>query len=70
MNGGDKYFVGTNVLLYGYDISSESKQQRARTWMDWLWGNAAAHVSRQVLQSSTITRCTSWACRPMTRGQP
>lgn len=50
MNGGDKYFVDTNVLLYAYDISSKSKQRHAKSWMEWLWDNATAHVSWQVLQ--------------------
>ncbi|MBZ5607978.1 MAG: PIN domain-containing protein [Acidobacteriia bacterium] len=47
---GDRFFVDTNVLLYTYDISNEAKRKRARLWMDWLWQNAAAHVSWQVLQ--------------------
>lgn len=50
MNGGDKYFVDTNVLLYRYDISSKTKQRRARIWIDWLWESAAGQVSWQVLQ--------------------
>jgi predicted nucleic acid-binding protein len=49
-DGGDKYFIDTNVLLYAYDISSEQKRRHARNWMDWLWGNTSAHVSWQVLQ--------------------
>src|SRR5579863_4953015 len=49
-DGGDKYFVDTNVLLYAYDISSHQKRRHARKWMDWLWQNAAGHVSWQVLQ--------------------
>jgi predicted nucleic acid-binding protein len=47
---GDNYFVDTNVLLYTYDVSDKEKRRRARSWMDWLWQNAAAHVSWQVLQ--------------------
>ena len=50
MNDGDKYFVDTNVLLYAYDTSSKSKQRHAKSWMVWLWDNATAHVSWQVLQ--------------------
>lgn len=50
MNGVDRFFVDTNVLLYTYDISEEKKQKHARTWVDWLWENSAAYVSWQVLQ--------------------
>jgi len=35
-DGGDKYFVDTNVLLYAYDISSDQKRRHARQWMDCL----------------------------------
>jgi predicted nucleic acid-binding protein len=37
-------------LLYAYDVSDEAKRERARSWMDWLWQSAAAHISWQVLQ--------------------
>lgn len=49
MNG-DRYFVDTNVLMYAYDVSDQNKRRHALSWMDWLWQNAAAHVSWQVLQ--------------------
>jgi predicted nucleic acid-binding protein len=49
MNG-DRYFVDTNVLLYTYDVRDKAKRKHARLWMEWLWQNAVAHVSWQVLQ--------------------
>ena len=50
MNGGDKYFVDSNVLLYAHDARNKQKQLRAESWLDWIWQNALAHVSWQVLQ--------------------
>jgi len=50
MNGEDKYFVDTNVLLYAYDRSSEDKRNRARAWLDCLWRTTSGYLSWQVLQ--------------------
>jgi len=50
MNGGTRFFVDTNVLLYAFDTRDTDKQKRARLWIDWLWQSASAYVSWQVLQ--------------------
>ncbi|HTS51449.1 MAG TPA: PIN domain-containing protein [Bryobacteraceae bacterium] len=50
MNGGDKYFVDSNLLLYAHDARNKQKQLRAEAWLDWIWQNALANVSWQVLQ--------------------
>jgi len=46
----DRFFVDTNVLLYSFDSRDLIKRQRARSWVDWLWQNAAGYLSWQVLQ--------------------
>ena len=50
MNGADRYFVDSNVLLYAHDARNKQKQQRAELWLDWLWQHAVTHISWQVLQ--------------------
>ncbi len=50
MNGADRFFVDSNVLLYAHDARNQEKQHRAEVWIDWLWQNAAGNVSWQVLQ--------------------
>ena len=50
MNGDDRCFVDSNVLLYAHDSRNQQKQRRAEAWLDWLWQNAFAPVSWQVLQ--------------------
>ena len=50
MNGADRYFVDTNVILYTYDTKSADKRDRAEVWLQWLWDNTALSVSWQVLQ--------------------
>ena len=49
MNG-DRFFVDTNVLLYSFDEKDKRKRERSRVWMEWLWQNASAQISWQVLQ--------------------
>ncbi len=50
MNGDDKYFVDSNVLLCAHDARNQLKQHQAESWLEWLWQHAAPHVSWQVLQ--------------------
>lgn len=50
MNGDDKYFVDSNVLLYAHDARNQHKQREAESWLEWLWQHADPHVSWQVLQ--------------------
>lgn len=50
MNGDDKYFVDSNVLLYAHDSRNQQKQRNAESWLEWLWQHATPHVSWQVLQ--------------------
>ncbi|HYK16605.1 MAG TPA: PIN domain-containing protein [Bryobacteraceae bacterium] len=50
MNGDDRYFVDSDVLLYAHDTRNEQKQRHAEAWLDWLWQSAVPHVSWQVLE--------------------
>jgi predicted nucleic acid-binding protein len=49
MNG-DRYFVGTNVILYAYDAANPTKSAQAELWLRWLWENSSGALSWQVLQ--------------------
>jgi len=45
----ERFFVDTNVLLYGADPRDPAKQRRAQLWLDALWEHGAGIVSWQVL---------------------
>lgn len=49
MNGGEPFFVDTNVLVYGFDEADPAKQQAARDWLDLLWSSGSGRLSWQVL---------------------
>lgn len=49
MNGGERFFVDTNVLLYSVDPSDPSKRAAAKSWMSALWQRGAGSLSWQVL---------------------
>jgi len=53
----DPVFVDTNVLVYARDTAHPRKQERAATWMTYLWRNRAGRLSYQVLQEfyTTVT---------------
>jgi predicted nucleic acid-binding protein len=44
-----RYFVDTNLLLYGLDEDAPLKATRAVDWLNYLWHTDAARVSWQVL---------------------
>jgi predicted nucleic acid-binding protein len=49
MQGGERYFVDTNVILYSLDPADPAKQQMARGWMDALWQKGTGRISWQIL---------------------
>jgi predicted nucleic acid-binding protein len=49
MPAGERFFVDTNVLLYGSDSLDPTKQRRAQSWLNALWENGAGVLSWQVL---------------------
>jgi len=48
-------FVDTTVLLYARDAAHPRKQERAASWMDYLWHHRKGRLSYQVLQEFYIT---------------
>jgi predicted nucleic acid-binding protein len=42
-------FVDANVLIYARDPGERSKQQRAQTWLAYLWREGLGRTSTQVL---------------------
>ncbi len=50
-----KFFVDTNVLVYGRDTSEANKQARALVWMTALWERLTGRLSFQVLQEFYVT---------------
>ena len=63
---GDRVFIDTNVLVYGYDTSAGAKHQKARKILADLWGSGLGVVSTQVLQEFfvTVTRKLPKAMEP------
>ena len=49
MNGGDSFFVDTNLLLYAVDASAGNKQEEAELWLSLLWEHGGGRLSWQVL---------------------
>jgi predicted nucleic acid-binding protein len=45
-----KFFVDTNLLLYGYDQDAKEKHEMAVTWLKQLWETKTGIISTQVLQ--------------------
>ncbi len=45
-----KFFVDTNLLLYGYDKDANEKHEIAVTWLKQLWETQTGIISTQVLQ--------------------
>ena len=52
---GDRVFIDTNVLVYGYDTSAGVKHLKARKILADLWGSGLGVVSTQVLQEFFVT---------------
>ena len=50
MNGGDSFFVDSNVLLYWIGPATESKRTAATIWISSLWNHEAGRISWQVIQ--------------------
>ena len=50
----DLIFVDTNVLVYARDAAAE-KQERAASWMSYLWRSRSGRLSFQVLQEFYVT---------------
>ena len=48
-------FVDTNILVYAYDRTAESKFDRARELMEKLWDSGEGVVSTQVLEEFYVT---------------
>jgi predicted nucleic acid-binding protein len=49
MNGGDGFFVDSNLLLYFVDPVEPRKQARAGEWLEALWETGSGRLSWQVL---------------------
>jgi predicted nucleic acid-binding protein len=52
---GDRVFIDTNILVYGYDTSAGAKHQKARKILADLWESGLGVVSTQVLQEFFVT---------------
>ena len=51
----DLIFVDTNVLVYARDAAHAEKQERAASWMSYLWRSRSGRLSFQVLQEFYVT---------------
>lgn len=61
---GDKIFLDTNILVYGYDASAGSKHEIARKIIMDLWNSGLGLLSAQVLQEFFVS-VTRKAPRPL-----
>jgi predicted nucleic acid-binding protein len=50
----DRYFVDTNILVYGHDTSAGLKHERASQLIERLWESGQGVLSTQVLQELCI----------------
>jgi predicted nucleic acid-binding protein len=50
----DRYFVDTNILMYGHDTAAGDKHDRAKALVEELWQNRSGVVSTQVLQELAV----------------
>jgi predicted nucleic acid-binding protein len=48
-------FVDTNILVYAYDRTAETKFDRARELMEKLWDSGEGVVSTQVVEEFYVT---------------
>jgi predicted nucleic acid-binding protein len=64
MNGIDRYFVDSNVILYTYDTRNPGKRDHAEAWIEWLWERTACCVSWQVLQEFYWNALRKFGARP------
>ena len=55
MSAKAREFVDTNILIYSYDQSSQTKRQQARNLMERLWQEQNGCLSVQVLQEFLVT---------------
>jgi predicted nucleic acid-binding protein len=49
-----RYFVDTNILMYGHDTSAGEKHERAKALLEELWRDRSGVVSTQVLQELSV----------------
>jgi len=49
MNGGNSFFVDSNLLLYSVDPAEATKRARAVEWTEALWRSGSGRLSWQVL---------------------
>lgn len=52
---GDKFFVDTNILVYGHDVDAGQKHQIAQYILLKLWDDRNGVLSVQVLQEFYVT---------------
>jgi len=50
----DKFFVGTNILVYAHDLSAGLKRVRAMELLEQLWLSGSGVLSTQVLQEFRV----------------
>jgi predicted nucleic acid-binding protein len=60
MNGADRFFVDSNILLYAHDARNKEKQHRAEFWIQWLWQHAAV-LKMPVLAESARRVVSLWS---------
>jgi len=51
----EKFFVDTNILVYGHDRTAGLKHERARQLLERLWRSGQGVLSTQVLQEFALT---------------
>ena len=49
-----RYFVDTNILMYGHDATTGAKHERAKALIEELWRDRNGVVSTQVLQELAV----------------
>ena len=49
MNGGERFFADSNLLLYSVDPGDTRKRERALEWIEHLWTTGNGRLSWQVL---------------------
>lgn len=49
MNGGDRFFIDSNLLLYSVDPADSAKRDRAAEWLELFWKTGNGRLSWQVL---------------------
>ena len=60
----DRQFIDTNILVYAFDATAGSKNDRARRLLETLWSSGDGCLSLQVLQEFFVT-VTGRISRPL-----